>query len=34
VFATPGTPDYLMERYSMGVDDIVRAAHEVLGRKG
>ena len=33
VFATPGTPEYLLEKYGMGVDDIVKGAHRVLGRK-
>jgi transketolase len=34
VFASPGTPEYLLEKYAMGVDDIARAARDVLGRKG
>ncbi len=33
VFASPGTPDYLMEKYGMAVGDIVEAARRVLGRK-
>ena len=34
VFATPGTPEYLFEKYGMSAGDIVEGAHRVLGRKG
>ncbi len=34
VFASPGTPDTLLEKYGMAVGDVVGAARRVLGRKG